>query len=65
MAIIYIGKNRGQIEKDVVRTSGSSNSTDMEFTYDTTKSLTRLDLMTFLEELEVFLLQSMVETISQ
>lgn len=50
MATVYYGINRGQNEFDVVE-SGSTNSTDIELAYDTTKSLTKSEILLALEKI--------------
>jgi len=56
MAQHYIGFNRGVegFKPSDFTTGTSTGSTDMEFRYDDSKSLTRLDLMKFLEAVERF-----------
>ena len=53
----YVGFNRGVEgfkESDFTYTSGSTGSTDMEFRWDDTKSLTRKDIKNALCALERF-----------
>lgn len=58
MASFYIGLNRGapNLQPENLATGTSTNSTDMELRYDETKSITREDVMNFLDTLRVFLL---------
>lgn len=54
MADLYIGLNRGQegFTASDFTVGSSSGSTDMELRIDDSKSLTRLDIVKFLEAVE-------------
>jgi hypothetical protein len=60
----YFGLNRGQsIGPDTVTvTSGSTGSTDVEFRVDSTKSLTRQDIVMALDTLRVYFLDGRLDT---
>jgi hypothetical protein len=57
MTSLYLGLNRGALDaqQGVITVGSSTNSTDMEFRWDNTKSLTRKDLVMTLRAIEQYI----------